>query len=245
LLPLAIVACGGGGAGPRTAPAPRTSPSAAWIPQAGLDPATAQRALDGESATTLHVIGRLVADGGAVPVDLVLTRSGAMRLQATDGSGQAVVSNGSRLWVAAAGRVAEAEAWSVTVEGSGDLLGALSPFDLLEALLPAPWPLLGEERSATSTARTPEGLWLSTLTSTAAGPQTVHRRALLDPVDGRVLRRERYDHAGNLEVAIEGVAAAGGSLSIERPQQGARLTLQIDTLVRDPELAPATFARPR
>lgn len=228
-----LTGCGGSsGAGPETRPPAVAGGVSVWeIP---ADPAEGGLAsiLNAESAVEVRIGGVLTVDGEQLAIDLLLHRSGAMRLEARDGE-LVMVSDGARLLTRRGEDRVEEAAWRPPTARRGRPDLAISPFDLGAALLPAPWPDLVEGGARVATARTPEGTWVSLLDDSPGGDLVTRRRALVRPADGVVAVRESYDADGAIERVVEWLEP-GRLVEIRRPRAGSVVRLRVDALEREP-----------
>lgn len=242
---LVVTACGStAGPPPAGASAAGQRIESGWHPPAVPSGEDLRSALQGESAVTVRVRGRLVVFAAprerAFDVELLLSRSGAMRLQATGGGRDfLMVSDGARLWTWIGEEEREqAEAWRAPRPDPDRPDASISAFDLVAALLPSAWPDPADTGTPSVTVVEPEGIWVSQLRETPAGRWSVAQRVLLGP--SGVMRRESYDDAGALARRIDW-AAPGRTVTISRPQAATRVRLEIGALERDPVLAPGSF----
>jgi hypothetical protein len=228
-----LIGCGGtSGPGPETTPHTGAA-SALWI----ASPLPARERLlailNAETAVDLRAVGRLTVGTSDLAVELLLNRSGAMRLTTGDG-GLLMVSSGARLRTFRGERSEEAPAWRSPVASSDRPDLAISPFDLVAALLPAPWPDPGAGDGRVALSRVPEGTWVTLLDDAESPEPLVRRRALVAAGGERVTVRESYD-AGQLERVVEW-PEPGRVVVIRRPQAGTVVRLTLESVERDPAL---------
>jgi hypothetical protein len=182
--------------------------------------------------------------GEAFAVDLLVARSGAMRLVAP-GLGFGMYSDGASLWTIAGDTSGRQEAWRAVAFVTAEPYRALSPFNLAEAFLPTPWTRSESEDGGLSIAAVPAGIWVSERAPSRGRVTRVRRRALLSHDGARVLRRERYDAAGQLDLVVDLPAMAGDPLRITSPRSGVVVSFSLTSLTRDPAVVSADFRPPR
>lgn len=193
------------------------------------------RVVDAETATALRLRGGLqvLPDGEEREVELWLTRAGAMRLE-VDGAVE-MVSDGASLWTR--GEPQWQQEPANRPPGGDQAVRLVSPFDLVEALLPMP---LGLADAPLLLERDADQLRL-VLVRLESEPLVPRRAVTLTP-DGLVVRRrQRYDDGGEV---LRLDYAAPGVLQMWRVGSGASLRLRIVDLERDPVLAPGSFTPP-
>lgn len=236
VIPLAVAMAVGGCASrqpPETVPPAAPIPAAATAPRPEID--ALLQVVDAERAVRIYVRGQLqaVPGGESASVQLWLARSGAMRLQLGDGT--VTVSDGATLWTLSDGRTAAAPAGREPHARS--LAGLISPFDLVEVLLPAPFAAVGQ--ATLLLERDSEQVRLLRVCEDCE-PLRPLRAVTLSGDGSRVLRRQVYAEAGE-RLRVDWLAPH----VVQWTRVGAvtvGLRLEIEESERDPVFPEGTFS---
>lgn len=240
LLGLLAQGCAGAAAPPATAPP--AAPAAVAMPLQSL-----LAAADRVTATGLRATGTIALErpSGALvlPLRLLLSRSGALRLEAGGPAGFLMVSDGLLVRVQRRdGPLAERSAWAPA--GAGTAADErLAPADLLDALLPGPYTARDASRpgvTAVATAEGPELRWPRP-EGEGAGVERVLR---LDPETLRPARLQRLGPDGTAEAVI--TYLAWGETPGEPPRRvrvcpgspGGCYVLELEEWLLDPPTRP-------
>lgn len=204
---------------------------------------TAVRAANRVRAVALRARGTLIVspEGTRHPLDLLLSRSGALRLELGGEEPSSLAGDGVTLHVRDAdGTQRRRSAWQPAVADAPRLLDRIAVADLLDALLPRPLPGDGSVAiDRVAGAQEP----LVRLTWRLAGGEGDGRRSVYLGADLAPVRLLRVDGEGRVEARIEYLAwngPAAGPPSHVRicPGGGFRcLAMELDELQLDPATA--------